>query len=155
VKLAIPNNVATSLLDIPNGGIFQRNHGKQLSGKLQWPLRMQVLQPRRGLRFLLQIYATKSDRILSEVWLWHKRLGHLSFSYLKKLKPHLFTELQILDLNETFVNWQRAIVNLFLPLSIKALNLLWLFTLIFGDLQQSHLCLKFVTLLPLLMNALG
>jgi hypothetical protein len=42
--------------------------------------------------------ATKSDRILSEVWLWHKRLGHLSFSYLKKLKPHLFTELQILDL---------------------------------------------------------
>jgi hypothetical protein len=32
------------------------------------------------------------------VWLWHKRLGHLSFSYLKKLKPHLFTELQILDL---------------------------------------------------------
>jgi hypothetical protein len=42
-------------------------------------------------------FATKGDRTLSEVWLWHKRLGHLSFSYLKKLKPNLFTTLQILD----------------------------------------------------------
>lgn len=25
------------------------------------------------------------------VWLWHRRLGHLSFRYLKKLKPHLFS----------------------------------------------------------------
>ncbi|PRQ26842.1 putative RNA-directed DNA polymerase [Rosa chinensis] len=25
------------------------------------------------------------------VWLWHRRLGHLSFSYLKKLQPHLFS----------------------------------------------------------------
>jgi histone deacetylase 1/2 len=25
------------------------------------------------------------------VWLWHRRLGHLSFSYLRKLQPHLFS----------------------------------------------------------------
>ena len=25
------------------------------------------------------------------MWLWHRRLGHLSFGYLKKLQPHLFS----------------------------------------------------------------
>jgi hypothetical protein len=24
------------------------------------------------------------------IWLWHRRLGHLSFGYLRKLKPHFF-----------------------------------------------------------------
>jgi hypothetical protein len=42
-------------------------------------------------------FATKGDWTLSEVWLRHKRLGYLSFSYLKKLKPNLFTALQNLD----------------------------------------------------------
>ncbi|PRQ37607.1 putative RNA-directed DNA polymerase [Rosa chinensis] len=31
------------------------------------------------------------------VWLWHRRLGHLSFSYLKKLQPHLFSVVSDLD----------------------------------------------------------
>jgi hypothetical protein len=39
----------------------------------------------------------KGDKKLSKVWLWHKRLGHLSFSYLKKMKSSLFMELHILD----------------------------------------------------------
>lgn len=26
------------------------------------------------------------------VWLWHRCLGHLSYSYLKKLKPSLFLQ---------------------------------------------------------------
>ena len=41
---------------------------------------------------------TKGDRTLADVWLWHRRLGHLSFGYLKKLKPSLFTGLNVLDL---------------------------------------------------------
>jgi len=33
----------------------------------------------------------------SEVWLWHKHLGHLSFGYLKKLLPKLFIKLSNSD----------------------------------------------------------
>jgi len=33
----------------------------------------------------------------SEVWLWHKRLGHSSFGYLKKLLPKLFIKLSNSD----------------------------------------------------------
>ena len=29
----------------------------------------------------------------SEIWLWHKCLGHSSFGYLKKLMPKLFVQL--------------------------------------------------------------
>lgn len=134
VKLVIPSCVATSLLDILNGGIFRKNHGSTLLGKLRWPHQVQAFQVRRGLRCLLLMYhsqivldimtlktlgcgvkrghlyhleltttdkgqynkvcfATKGDWSLSEVWFWHKRLGYLSFSYLKKLKPNLFTKL--------------------------------------------------------------
>ena len=27
-----------------------------------------------------------------EIWLWHRRLGHVSFGYLKKLFPNLFAK---------------------------------------------------------------
>ena len=40
----------------------------------------------------------KGDGTLADVLLWHRRLGHLSFGYLKKLKPSLFTRLNVLDL---------------------------------------------------------
>ena len=30
-----------------------------------------------------------------EIWLWHRRLGHASFGYLKRLFPGLFTNLDI------------------------------------------------------------
>ena len=32
----------------------------------------------------------EGDKTLA--WLWHRRLGHLSYSYLKKLKPNLFLQ---------------------------------------------------------------
>ncbi|GKA47668.1 putative RNA-directed DNA polymerase [Tanacetum coccineum] len=35
----------------------------------------------------------------SPLWLWHRRLGHLSFSYLKKLKPELFLNKNNVEFN--------------------------------------------------------
>ena len=33
-----------------------------------------------------------------EIWLWHRRLGHSSFGYLKKLFPSLFAKSDICEL---------------------------------------------------------
>ena len=30
-----------------------------------------------------------------EIWLWHRRLGHLSFGYFKKLFPNLFMKFDV------------------------------------------------------------
>ena len=33
---------------------------------------------------------SEGEKKKSEIWLWHRRLGHSSFGYLKKLFPNLF-----------------------------------------------------------------
>ena len=33
---------------------------------------------------------SSKDKARATIWLWHHRLGHLSFGYLKKLQPQLF-----------------------------------------------------------------
>ena len=38
---------------------------------------------------------SKGDKLKSEIWLWHRRLGHASFGYLKKLFPSLFTRFDV------------------------------------------------------------
>ncbi|KAI5327155.1 hypothetical protein L3X38_026551 [Prunus dulcis] len=38
---------------------------------------------------------TRSEGVRGKVWLWHKRLGHASFNYLKKLFPLLFSSLDV------------------------------------------------------------
>ncbi|KAK9924141.1 hypothetical protein M0R45_032528 [Rubus argutus] len=58
------------------------------------------------------------------VWLWHRRLGHLSFSYLKKLQPHLFRLSTIQISIVTFVNWLRATVFHIHQVLIKVMFLL-------------------------------
>jgi transposase InsO family protein len=60
---------------------------------------------RDGLYYLDSVlgtaYSTKSDsvKLREKVWLWHKRLGHPSFGYMRKLSPTLFSDLD----NENFV----------------------------------------------------
>ena len=36
------------------------------------------------------LHTSISQANKSVAWLWHRRLGHLSFNYLRKLKPNLF-----------------------------------------------------------------
>ncbi|CAL8988820.1 unnamed protein product [Prunus brigantina] len=38
---------------------------------------------------------TRSEGERDKIWLWHKRLGHASFGYLKKLFPSLFSSLDV------------------------------------------------------------
>ncbi len=44
-----------------------------------------------------RLHCRPSKGVLHEIWLSHRRLGHLSFEYLKKLKPHLFHGLNIFE----------------------------------------------------------
>jgi len=45
-----------------------------------------------GQRFEQAHQTRSSDTDRATIWLWHRRLGHLSFGYLRKLQPHLFNE---------------------------------------------------------------
>ena len=38
---------------------------------------------------------SEGEKKKSEIWLWHRRLGHASFGYLKKLFPNLFAKSDI------------------------------------------------------------
>ena len=40
---------------------------------------------------------SSEDKARAIIWLWHRRLGHLSFGYLKRLQPHLFLGFSNLD----------------------------------------------------------
>ena len=40
---------------------------------------------------------SSEDKARAIIWLWHRRLGHLSFGYLKKIQPHLFLGFSNLD----------------------------------------------------------
>ncbi|KAK2967762.1 hypothetical protein RJ640_029658 [Escallonia rubra] len=64
---------------------------------------------RRGKLYYLDLVSKSSDKLRqalmvndsegemrkSEIWLWHRRLGHASFGYLKKLFPSLFTKYDV------------------------------------------------------------
>ncbi|KAK2993896.1 hypothetical protein RJ640_012770 [Escallonia rubra] len=64
---------------------------------------------RRGKLYYLDLVSKSSDKLRqalmvndsegemrkSEIWLWHRRLGHASFGYLKKLFPSLFTKCDV------------------------------------------------------------
>ena len=41
---------------------------------------------------------SEGEKKKTEIWLWHRRLGHASFGYLKKLFPSLFANSDICEL---------------------------------------------------------
>lgn len=48
-----------------------------------------------------QLHLMEGDtKARDKAWLWHRRLGHLSFGYLRKLKPYLFS-----NLDESIFQW--------------------------------------------------
>ena len=46
------------------------------------------------------------------IWLWHRRLGHASFAYLKKLLPSLFSGVSESDFTVKIAFLQRVIVTI-------------------------------------------
>ena len=71
----------------------------------------------------------------SEIWLWHKSLDHVSFGYLQKLFPKLFSQLNVSYFKCDICELDKSHRVPF-PISMnKSLHLLWLFTLMYGDLQ--------------------
>ena len=52
---------------------------------------------KRGGKLSQTHQANSKDKAETLVWLWHRRLGHLSFGYLKKLKPLLFSNISNLE----------------------------------------------------------
>ena len=47
------------------------------------------------LRQTLKIGGSGKKKGKSEIWLWHRRLGHASFGYMKKLFPSLFANFDV------------------------------------------------------------
>jgi len=78
---------------------------------------------RRGKLYYLELTSASSHQLAqaflanksadSEVWLWHKRLGHSSFGYLKELLPKILLNCLTQTLNVRYVNWLKAIVSYF------------------------------------------
>lgn len=48
---------------------------------------------------LAQVFSSdgSTKTLHSQIWLWHKRLGHILFGYLKKLFPQLFSKCDVSD----------------------------------------------------------
>nr|CAN70109.1 hypothetical protein VITISV_001696 [Vitis vinifera] len=54
--------------------------------------RLVVSKDSNKLRQALMADGSEGEKKKSEIWLWHRRLGHASFGYLKKLFPSLFSK---------------------------------------------------------------
>ena len=58
----------------------------------------------------LAVDGSQEEKKSSDIWLWHRRLGHVSFSYLKKLFPNYLQNMILRALSVMFVNLQKAIM---------------------------------------------
>ena len=101
-------------------------------------------------------YQTSSEeKARAAIWLWHRRLGHLSFGYLRKLQPHLFSVLNYSDFHCNICELTRSHCVPFLSSLNKSLEPFVVYTLMYWELQKFLLFLKLVTLLHLMMNVQG
>ncbi|KAH9696165.1 retrovirus-related pol polyprotein from transposon RE1 [Citrus sinensis] len=66
--------------------------------------------------------ASNKDRTQANVWLWHRRLGHISFGYLKKLQPHLFSTLNDLNFHCDICEMAKSHRTSYLPSLNKSLE---------------------------------
>ena len=66
--------------------------------------------------------ASSEDRSRATIWLWHYRLGHLSFGYLKKLQPQLFSGLNDLDFHCDTCELAKSHLISYLPSLNKSLE---------------------------------
>ncbi|XP_035539890.1 uncharacterized protein LOC118344151 [Juglans regia] len=68
-----------------------------------------------------------------QIWLWHRRLGHPSFGYLRHLLPDLFSSLQPIDFKcDTCIKVKSQRVSY--PISLNKTNAL--FALIHSDVWE-------------------
>ena len=58
----------------------------------------------------LMVDGSEGEKKKSEIWLWHRRLGHASFGYFKKCFLVCLQEVIFLVSIVIFVNWLKAIV---------------------------------------------
>ena len=80
------------------------------------------LTENEGLNISQANQATNEDRIRANVWLCHRRLGHLSFGYLKKLQPHLFSTLNDLYFHCDICEMAKSHRTSYLPSLNKSLE---------------------------------
>ena len=109
-----------------------------------------------GGSIMAHAHQTRSkDHAHALVWLWHRQLGHLSFGYLKKLQPYLFSNLNILDFQCEICELTKSHRISYLPSLKKSMEP---FAVIHSDVWGSTKILSFSNpryFLHLLMNVLG
>ena len=75
-----------------------------------WPsfcIFQDILNRKRGKLYCLELtedgehkfghacHTSGVENAKEKIWLWHRRLGHVSFGYLKKLQPSLFSDIEV------------------------------------------------------------
>lgn len=65
------------------------------------------------------LHTSISQANKSVAWLWHRRLGHLSFNYLRKLKPNLFLNVKDNDFKCGVCELAKSKKNSYIPSSNK------------------------------------
>ena len=91
----ITSTLACTVTFWPSFCVFQDILTRKILGYgVRWGKLYYLELPKNGGSKISQANQTSSkDKARTTIWLWHRRLGHLSFSYLKKLQPQLFSGL--------------------------------------------------------------